>query len=368
MFSKKRIMIMCGLLFLVVILSVNIKMLLSNTEVNVEVTSVENRKIESKVVVPGVLEYMNIQNVYYSAEKGEITEMFVSEGQTIDEGSPLLTYDISDLESEKQNALLSIRALNLQIENLNRQDDLLHEKEREIAKDIGEQEAAKSIREEHEQITLEKKLKEMELEKANSELENTKNKINRRSIKSELSGKVVAVNEHVNSSEVPTVTVAADQDFVIRGVISEFDVLNVEVGQTVRISTDIVEDQSWKGSVQRISRIPNKNSETGAIEYPIEITMENQDDHLISGLQMNMEIVTSGEEKIPSIHSDAIHHEEGQYFVYVYNEEGFAEKEEIEVGIIDGQYVEVLKGITEDHLIIIKSDEELYDGAEVVIQ
>ena len=60
--------------------------------------------------------------------------------------------------------------------------------------------------------------------------------------------------------------------------------------------------------------------------------------------------------------TDTIYHENGESFVYVYDN-GIVHKKTVETGVQDETQVEILSGITLDDQIITTWSPELYEGA-----
>jgi hypothetical protein len=100
---------------------------------------------------------------------------------------------------------------------------------------------------------------------------------------------------------------------------------------------------------------------------PIEITLDNQDQRLKSGMFAKVSLII---EKHPSalvILKEAILGKVPDTYVYLI-EKNKAVMKKITLGIHSGPYYEVREGIKEGDLVVIVGQQRLYDNAPVVVE
>ncbi|MFS8580487.1 MAG: HlyD family efflux transporter periplasmic adaptor subunit, partial [Novibacillus thermophilus] len=179
--------------------------------------------------------------------------------------------------------------------------------------------------------------------------------------------------------------IAALDELIVEGVISEYDTLKVEEGQEVVLSSDVVPDEEWKGKVTHIGYLPEQsnsvNGEAEAVQYAVEVAVESEDIPLKPGFQMIMEIETE-KRKVPTLPLSAVvsksqatvggdstepSSEEEEHYVFVVKD-GKAERRPVEVGIVSDDRIEIKDGLESDEHVVANPPENLKDGAEVTVK
>ena len=105
----------------------------------------------------------------------------------------------------------------------------------------------------------------------------------------------------------------------VKADITEYDAPQLDVGQSVLITTSGLPDKVYTGQITRIaagSVEKEKSSETEVV-VPIEITVENPDDLLKTGYTVDIEIITEQAQNALSVPMQTIFYDEGQAYVYV---------------------------------------------------
>ena len=155
---------------------------------------------------------------------------------------------------------------------------------------------------------------------------------------------------------------------ISEGTLSEYDTMKVAVGQKVNLSSDAVPGEVWEGEVFKLSTLPKDNLDTlqgnnQAVQYPIVVKVTSEQVNLKPGFQLIMEIKTETKNGLV-IPSDSLLNNESKTYVYVL-EENIARKKEVQVGIMAGENVEIVKGLKEKDEVIISSLDQINDGMEV---
>jgi len=137
----------------------------------------------------------------------------------------------------------------------------------------------------------------------------------------------------------------------------------VSLGQEAKIAVDAYPKEEFSGKVSKIS--PMVNLENRAA--PIEITLDNQDHRLKSGMFASVSLIIEKHSSVSVIIKEAILGKEPDNYVYLI-ENNRAVTKKITLGIHDGPYYEVREGIKEGDLVVIVGQQRLYDNAPVTVE
>ena len=130
--------------------------------------------------------------------------------------------------------------------------------------------------------------------------------------------------------------------------IDELDIKNVEVGQSVIITSDAVEGKIYHGEVQSVSI--NGTTANGVTSYPVTIVINDFDEDLLPGMNIDVEITTSQAEGVLTVPITAVNRGN---IVYVKGEketdadnapEGY-KSVKVETGVYNNEYIEIKSGL-----------------------
>lgn len=368
---KKKIWIAIGVVVLIgLFIGANIWKSQSANDVAVEAAELKEEAVTETIMVPGQLKLAEEQTIYYSAEKGEVEEILVKEGDVVEKGTPLIRYSNDQLELEQDQIDLQLRSIDLQINQLQDQ----HEEIDELLEDDEENE---QLQAEHDQIKMEEEQAKLEREQLHLQKQSLEEQQADLTVSAETSGTIVEINEdsiHASNQAEPQplIRLGTLDQMVVEAVISEYDTLKIKEGQQAQLSSEAVPDESWEGEVRFIADLP-KEEETfqaegssGTVEYPLEIVVEDDDLQLKPGFQMIVEITTD-EHSANTLPITAVKQDGEVNYVYVVNE-GRAERREVEVGSITEDRIEITDGIEEDEQVIASPDDSVVDGMDVSVQ
>lgn len=364
---NKKLLIAVGVIGLIVILiGLNVWKSSTGSIEKVEVTKLKKETITETVLTPGQLKLANEQTVYFSADKGTVKEILVQEGDTVKKGTPLIRYENKQLTLEKKQNDLQIKATNLQIKDL-------ASKRKEIEKLLKEDQNNEQLKAELEQIKLQEQQTEIELEQLQLQKEMIQQQIAELEVKSDVDGKVVEVNEQAalasnQLEQQPIIRIGSLDQLIVEGTISEYDTLKIEKGQAVTLTSDVVPDKSWEGVVDFISDLPKQQDSLemdGGVQYQIRVKVKEKID-LKPGFQMLIEVKTK-EQKTNVLPVTAVNQDGDDHYVYVVNGKK-AERREVQVGSVSGEWIEIKKGIKSNEQVIVNPSGEIKDGTEVTVK
>ncbi|MBM6618982.1 efflux RND transporter periplasmic adaptor subunit [Bacillus suaedaesalsae] len=371
----KKIWIAVGIILVItVFIGINIVKSYQSTHFKVETAILEEKELKSTVMIPGSLALENEQIIYYAPENGEVSEIVVEEGKNVEAGTPLFTYVNEQFTIEQEKHNLMIESSYLQINSLKDKEARVKENEKELAKQLGKKEAAKQVEPELEQLEVERKLANLDLKQLLLQKDLYEKQKNNLKVKSDINGTVLKINEKViknKQSTSPFIHIANLSQFVISGVLSEYDALKIEKGMKVEITSDAIPDKTWNGTVHFVSAIP-ENQQSGiessgneVVQYPIEVTIENPSP-LKPGFQLIMEIETE-KKKAHVLPIDAVIQDGKKEFVYIVKD-GKTSKREVKTGSSQDAFIEIVDGVKEEENVIVSPHAKLKDGSEVTIR
>jgi len=348
----------------------------SSKTTNLAVTNLKEKTLKNTIMVPGTLKLANEQYVYFDAEKGEIEKFHVTEGSHVQQGTPLITYKSDSMELEQEQNQLEKKSTYLQIDSLSKQISNLNKKQRDLEREMNKQEAREQIDSERTQLNLDLETAKIDLERKQLETKSITKKEQDLEIMSDINGIVLEVDKEAinNTSEVqkPLVHIGNTDEYIAMGVLSEYDALKIQIGQTVKITSDVLPDKEWSGSVKQIDYLPKQQvsvegSNDSANQYPIQVKIDNKDITMIKpGFKLLLEIETSSK-RANSLPTKSIINKKNRKYVYVVKDKKVLLRE-VKVGEVTSKYIEIKKGVSSKEKVVSNPTENLVDGAEVNIQ
>ncbi len=198
------------------------------------------------------------------------------------------------------------------------------------------------------------------LRSANISLENAQDNLDDYTITAPISGTIVAkeykVGETYEANE--TLCIIYDLTYLEMSIsIDELDINDVQVGQAVTITADAVSGETFTGTVTKVSVVGTTSG--GTTSYPVTVEIDEMGD-LLPGMNVDATIIIEESEDALSIPTsavvrnnlvmitadspsavNAVETQAAEGYVYV----------EVETGISDDNYVEILSGLTEEDTV-----------------
>ncbi|MGC9932620.1 efflux RND transporter periplasmic adaptor subunit [Priestia aryabhattai] len=375
---KKGIIITAVAVVIVAVIGINVyrAQSVSGKAVNVHVANIKEKKLRNTVMVPGTLKLADEQYVYFDAEKGEVERFHVTEGSRVQQGTSLVTYESDALDLEQEQKNLEKKSSQLQIDSVSKQISNLNKKQKELEKEMSKQEARNQIDTERTQLNLDLETAKIDLERNKLEAKSIAKKERNLDVASDINGTVLEVDKEAvnNTSDVqkPLIHIGNTDEYLATGVLSEYDALKIKTGQAVKITSDVLPDKKWAGSVKQIDYLPQQqaSAEAGndaANQYPVEVKVDDQDITMIKpGFKLLLEIETSSK-KASSLPIKAVVNEDGEKYVYVVKDKK-AVRKEVKIGETTNKFIEIKSGVSSKDKVITNPSKDLTDGAEVTVQ
>lgn len=344
---------------------------------SIEVQKVAERQVSETILVTGEVVPEAEQKVYLEPEKGAIKEIKVKENMEVKAGTPLFSYDSSEIEAEINQALREKKSIENRAQMLQNQIAMLDMQIAEAKKNGEPKEAVRQLELEKQQLAIEHEGTIADIEAVQDTIQSLNERKKDQTITSKIDGIVVKVNEHATSSDSggnePIVHIVSNKPFKVVGTLSEFDAVKIKKDQEVIVRPKVYKDREWKGKVESISQFPSEDgmSEeemyfgggTNVTMYPFTVVLTDDTSDLRQGFHVSLEVSLGSGNKL-AVPFSAVVKEGDKQFVYILKD-NVLEKREIETGLVGEEYVEVKKGVKKNELVIVSPSEEMVDGMEV---
>lgn len=266
------------------------------------VTSVSECNTASAFSIPGnrfagVVEAQRAEEIKVDSEK-TVKEIFVKEGDSVEEGDDLFKYDSEAMKLELEEGQIEVERMENDIASYNKQiKDLENEKKNAGADaQVSYTTQIQALQTDIAKTEYDIKVKNISLEKLNNSIENS-------AVKATSSGTVKSLKttEELQESGADVImTITASGSFRIKGKFNEQNMGTITQGQAVIIRSRLDDSITWNGSVSEVSNEPEANnsgviveggsdSETASSNYAFYIDPENTDG-LVLGQHVLIEI------------------------------------------------------------------------------
>lgn len=161
------------------------------------------------------------------------------------------------------------------------------------------------------------------------------------------------VIESNNFNEGTTIASLADvENMIFEGKLDESEVGKIKLDLPLEITIGAIENKKFDAVLDYIA--PKGVDENGAMQFPIKGTLVNKDSTFIrAGLSANASIILAKADSVLAVKEGLVQYDEKtkKSFVEVQVGEQKFERKDVELGVSDGIYVEIISGITKDDKI-----------------
>ncbi len=181
---------------------------------------------------------------------------------------------------------------------------------------------------------------------------------NGETIEAEFDGRVnaleVAEGDEVNAGDM-LVQVADFTHMSVRFRVDEYDISEVAVGQACTVTVTALE----KSYDSQISAIDYISASGGNVAYYTATVYVDVDDGVYPGMQTSVTIVQEEANDVVILKMDALSFDNNNSaYVLMYNDAGELEQVSVEVGVSNGNYVEIRSGLSDGDTVYVVSETE----------
>ena len=170
----------------------------------------------------GVVEAADTMDIKADSEK-TVKDILVSEGDEVQVGTPLFTYDTKELAAKKESATLELESLNNTLSGYDAQIEQLTKEKKEASKD---QQLDYTLQ--IQQVQTQQKQTQYDVATKKAEIEKYEDSIKNATVNSTMVGVVKKINENQSADTADTafMTIVATGDYRVKGTIDEQSFLN----------------------------------------------------------------------------------------------------------------------------------------------
>ena len=181
---------------------------------------------------------------------------------------------------------------------------------------------------------------------------------NGETVEAEFNGRVnaldVAEGDSVSAGDM-LVQVADFTHMSVRFRVDEYDISEVAVGQQCTVTVTALE-RSFDSEIAAIDYI---SASGGNVAYYTATVYLDVDDGVYPGMQTSVSIVQEEANDVVVLKMDALSFDENNSaYVWMYNDAGELEKVSVEVGVSNGNYVEIKSGLSDGDTVYVESQVE----------
>lgn len=415
--KKKTIAIIAAVLAVVIVIGAVIISKNSASKDNENNTSVAKteevaiRDLSESVGATGTIVSLKSRDITVSLSDCEIKAVYVNVGDTVKKNDVLATLDVSNAEESLSNAKAALsnaeklnrlslddaqKALdnakkardeaksdyedakksydkavkkleNLKSKNQNNSNAAEIASQKELIDTLNSQlKSAKSAYESQENsvATAESSKKSTQLNQDTStqeeQVKQYQAQVDSGTVKAPFDGTITAVNYEAGekySTATVLLTIQDCSSYKIEAEIGEYDISNIELGQSVFIKTDATGDDEMKGTVQEISPVSSStassgsassdisidnSSSSGSASYKVKISIDTPDDRLRLDMSAKLSIVIKSHKNALTVPYNAIYSDKnGSDYIKVVDDSGETNNIDIKIVMESNYYTEI---------------------------
>lgn len=346
--------------------------------------SVSKAKKDAIFVETSLIGKMQAGDVYYVMPKaaGEIREIYVSIGDTVKEGDPIAKLDnqkqIDAAKIAQDSAAVQVKtaqdALQTAKTNLDRMQALL------ATGDVSSQ-AYEQTKSGYDQAVAAADGAKLQLESAQLQY-NTQ--VEYATVTAPVSGRIDAESMELNAMATQSTqlcVISTDAGKKVTFSVTDRLLPSLAQGDAVKVEK---QGSTYEGNITKIDAVPSQQTGLYAVEAAV-----NGGEGVPNGASVKVYFTSEHADNVETVPTDAVYYDGGKTYLYTasYNEKtndantatssdamisannkaATVHKQEVQVGISDGEKTEIVSGISEDDLIIISWTAQLYEGAQVQV-
>ncbi|PFX98185.1 efflux transporter periplasmic adaptor subunit [Bacillus mycoides] len=382
--NKKKKWIIIGVIALIVIVAaVNIFVMqgkrkgTANTDA-VSFEKVTERKLNNTKLISGQVKPGNIESFYADPTKGKVKDIAVKEGQEVEKGTKLFSYDNEEINLQMKQAELDQKMADMRYDQGKKKIDSL-KKEIKKVKDSGAgKEVTDPMEEQVSELEMAQKTTDLEKEKGKLQKEELSKKQKELTIYSNFTGVVQKLDKDAAQSSSQALggqgkaflQVASKDPFQVQGTLTELQKSQIQKDQTFTVTAKANNKKKWTGKITEVSEFPTSAEMAQAAgegtqnmsQYTYKASLDSQDG-LSPGYHVSLQVNLENKTMI-AVPSKSIVEKGEDAFVYI-EEKGKLRKQNVKKGSTDGDWTEIVEGATVGQKVVKNPSDDVYDGMEV---
>ncbi|PHC44676.1 efflux transporter periplasmic adaptor subunit [Bacillus toyonensis] len=382
---KKRIIISMVIALIAIVAAINIFVIQGKkTETEktdaVSFEKVTERKLNNTKLISGQIKPGNIESFYADPTKGKVKDIEVKEGQEVEKGTELFSYDNEEINLQMKQAELDQKLAEMRYDQGKKKIDSL-KKEVKKAKDSGGgKEVTDPMEEQISELEMQQKTTELEKEKGKLQKEELHKKQKELTIYSNFAGVVQKLDKDGAQSSSQALggqgksflQIASKEPFQIQGTLTELQKSQIQKDQPFTATAKANSKKKWTGKITEVSEFPTSAEMAQAAgvgeatqnmsQYTYKASLDSQDG-LSPGYHVSLQVSLENKTMI-AVPSKSIVEKGNDTFVYI-EEKGKLRKQNVKKGATDGDWTEIVEGLAVGQKVVKNPSNNIYDGMEV---
>ncbi|HDR7621582.1 TPA: HlyD family efflux transporter periplasmic adaptor subunit [Bacillus mycoides] len=382
--NKKKKWIIIGVIALIVIVAaVNIFIMQGKKKGTAKTDAVSfekvtERKLNNTKLISGQVKPGNIESFYADPTKGKVKDIAVKEGQEVEKGTKLFSYDNEEINLQMKQADLDQKMADMRYDQGKKKIDSL-KKEIKKVKDSGAgKEVTDPMEEQVSELEMAQKTTDLEKEKGKLQKEELSKKQKELTIYSNFTGVVQKLDKDAAQSSSQALggqgkaflQVASKDPFQVQGTLTELQKSQIQKDQTFTVTAKANNKKKWTGKITEVSEFPTSAEMAQAAgegtqnmsQYTYKASLDSQDG-LSPGYHVSLQVNLENKTMI-AVPSKSIVEKGEDAFVYI-EDKGKLRKQNVKKGANDGDWTEVVEGVTVGQKVVKNPSDDVYDGMEV---
>lgn len=312
----------------------------------VEVESPKNGDIILSSGLVGSVEPEEVVYIYPKAS-GDVTEVKIKAGQTVEAGQVICVIDTKQIESAKSSLESAQLALKQANEELSRQSVLY------ASGGISEQAYSQ----------YQDSVKSAQISYNNAKT-NYDNQVSYSQITAPITGTVEVCNietyDTVSQNDLICV-ISGEGARIVSFSTSERIKKNLTEGDHIIVEKD---GEQFEGTIYEVSSMAD--SSTGLFKVKARLDENMDETKLSTGSMVKLYVVSESAQDVMMVPVDAVYYDGGLSYVYTYDRETKTlHKIQVETGLYDADYIEVKRGLNGEEEVLVTWSTELHEGTRV---
>ncbi len=384
--NKKKKWIIVGVIALIVIVAaVNIFIMQGKkkgaaTNEAVSFEKVTERKLNNTKLISGQVKPGNIESFYADPTKGKVKDIAVKEGQEVEKGAKLFSYDNEEINLQMKQADLDQKMADMRYDQGKKKIDSM-KKEIKKAKDSGAgKEVTDPMEEQVSELEMGQKTIDLEKEKGKLQKEELNKKQKELTVYSNFAGVVQKLDKDAAQSTSQALggqgkaflQMASKDPFQVQGTLTELQKSQIQKDQTFTVTAKANNKKKWTGKITEVSEFPTsaEMAQAGGMgeatqnmsQYTYKASLDSQDG-LSPGYHVSLQVNLENKTMI-AVPTKSIVEKEDDAFVYI-EDNGKLRKQNVKKGSTDGDWTEIVEGAKVGQKVVKNPSDDVYDGMEV---
>ncbi len=326
--------------------------------VHVTVTQAIADDISSSTIITGSIEAKDSVMVY-AGMQGEVSSVYVEVGDYVEEGDRLFNIDSSQLSGNYTQAQAAYDLAQIGIDSAAQNLERMQALYDSDAIPLSQLEQAQT---QYDSAVAQQEQASGSINAAGSAIAMTRSD-------APISGFITEVN--ITEGAMPgqgsaAIVISTTDILQISTNISEYLISGIELGQVVDYKISTLSDDYFSGTVDFIGLAPA----SGSLTYPVDVSIAAEDIAeygIMPGMFAEVHLIAEQFAAAIIVPSEAVFTRDGQTMLVVLDEANIPSLVPVELGIDNGQIVQILSGLEAGATVVVKGQHFVTEGEAVIV-